>query len=61
MFRNLKPVPECMSLTLKILPPGILSKKIVVACATCGFLLLAPTAMPVTGARVSIVGLRKEF
>ena len=55
---NFYPLP-CISVRLKILPPVIDFKIFVVAAPTLAFLLFAPTAIPITGASVLIVGLRK--
>ena len=54
---NLNPLP-CMSVRLRILPPVNDFKIFVVAAPTLAFLLFAPTAIPITGASVLIVGLR---
>jgi len=51
----------CISVSDKISPPEIEFKIFVVACPIFGFLLFAPTAMPITGATVFTAGLRKEF
>ena len=59
--RNLRPAPECMSVKLKILPPVNDFKKFVVAAPTLAFLLFAPTANPITGASVFIVGFKNLF
>ena len=47
-----------MSVKLKIFPPVNDFSILVVATPTCLFLLFAPTAIPITGASVLIVGLR---
>ena len=57
---NLNPLP-CMSVKLKILPPDILLRILVVACPTFGFLVLAVTAIPINGAVALIEGLRNLF
>ena len=44
-----------MSVSDEILPPDILLKILVVACPAWEFELFAPTAIPITGARVLIV------
>ena len=51
---NHSPLP-CMSVRLNILPPEIDFKIFVVAAATFGFYVLAPTAIAITGASVFIV------
>ena len=56
--RNLNPFP-CMSVKLNFLPPVNDFKILVVAAPTLAFLHFAPTAIPITGASVLIVGLRK--
>ena len=50
-----------MSVKLKILPPDILLRILVVACPTFGFLVLAVTAIPINGAVALIAGLRNLF
>ena len=57
---NLKPRPS-MSVKLKILPPVKDFKIFVVAAPTLAFLLFAPTAIPITGASVFIVGFKNLF
>ena len=52
---NLKPRP-CISVRLKILPPEIDFKILLVACPTAGFLDLALTAIPINGAVALIAG-----
>ena len=56
--RNLKPLPECMSVKLEILPPLMLFNIVVVAAPTLAFLLFAPTDIPITGASVFRVGFK---
>ena len=46
---NLKPLP-CMSVRPNILLQDIFFNILVVACPTLGFLVLALTAMPISGA-----------
>ena len=58
---SLRPAPDCMSVKLKILPPEIDFNILVVAAATFGFLVLAPTAIPINGAVALIAGLRNLF
>ena len=58
--RNLNPFP-CMSVKLNILPPLMLFKLFVVAAPTLAFLRFAPTAIPITGASVFIVGFKDLF
>ena len=50
-----------MSVKLKILPPLMLFNIFVVAAATFGFLVLAPTAIPINGADALIAGFRNLF
>ena len=57
---NLNPLP-CMSVRLNILPPVNDFNILVVATPTFAFLLFAPTAIPITGASVFIVGFRNLF
>ena len=60
---NLNPFP-LMSVKLNILPPLIFFKILVVAAAIFGFLVLAPTAIPINGAVALIAGLEccsKQF
>ena len=57
IISNLNSLP-CTSLRLKVLPPVNDFKIFVVAAPTLAFLLFAPTAIPITGASVLIVGLR---
>ena len=54
---NLKPRP-CISVRLRILPPLKLFNILVVAAATFGFLVLAPTAIPINGAATLTAGFR---
>ena len=54
---NLNPRP-CMSVELKVLPPVNDFNILAVAAPTCLFLLFAPTAIPITGASVFIVGFK---
>ena len=54
---NLNPF-RCMPLRLNILPPGIDFKILVVAAATWGFLVSAPTAIPVNGAATLTAGFK---
>ena len=54
---NHKPRP-CISLRLNIFPPVNDFNILVVAAPTCLFLLFAPTAIPITGASVFIVGFK---
>ena len=56
--RNLRPAPECMLVKLKILPPVNDFNILVVAAPTGLVLLFAPTAIPITGASVFIVGFK---
>ena len=46
---NLNPLP-CISVRLRILPPPMLFKTLVVAAPTVGFLVLALTALPIKAA-----------
>ena len=57
---NLSPRP-CMSVKLKILPPEIDFKILVVACPTFGFLVLALIAIHINGAVALIAGFRNLF
>ena len=52
---NLNPLP-CISVSDKIFPPVNDFNIFVVAAPTFAFLLFAPTAIPITGASVFIVG-----
>ena len=54
---NLNPLP-CISVRLRILTPVNDFNIFVVAAPTLAFLFFAPTAIPITGASVLIVGLR---
>ena len=54
---NLNPLP-CMSVRLNIFPPEIDFSISVAAAATFGFFVFAPTAIPITGASVFIVGFK---
>ena len=60
MTFNLNPLP-CISVKLSILPPEILFSILIVAAATFGFLVLAPTAIPINGATILTAGLRNVF
>ena len=51
----------CISVSDKILPPVNDFNILVVAAPTLAFLLFAPTAIPITGASVFIVGFRNLF
>ena len=57
---NLKP-RTCISVSDKNLPPVLLFNKLVVACPNLGFLVLAPTAIPINGAVPLIAGFRNLF
>ena len=50
-----------MSLKIENLPLDIDFKIFVVACPTFGFLVLAPTAMPINGAATLTAGFQKLF
>ena len=50
-----------MSVKLKILPPEIDFNVFVVACATFGFLVFAPTAIPINGAATLTAGFMNLF
>ena len=54
---NLNPLPR-MSVRLNILPPVNDFNLLVAAASTLAFLLFAPTAIPITGASVFIVGFK---
>ena len=56
--RNLRPAPESISVSDKILPPVNDFNILVVAAPTLTFLFFAPTAIPITGASVFIVGFK---
>ena len=60
MTFNLRPLP-CMSVKLKILPPDILFRILVVACPTFGFFVFAETAIPINGAVALIAGFKNLF
>ena len=60
-IRNLRPAPECISVSDKILPPDILFRILVVASPTFGFLVLAVTAIPINGAVALIAGFKNLF
>ena len=57
---NLNPCP-CISVRPNILPPDILFRRLVVACPTSRFLVLALTAMPIKGAATLTVGFKNLF
>ena len=54
---NRNPLP-CISVKLKILPPDIDFNIFVVACPILGFLVFAPTAIPMNGLATFRAGLR---
>ena len=58
--RRFKPFP-CISVKLKTLPPDILFQIMIVACATFGFLVFAPTSIPKKCAAILTAGLRNLF
>ena len=57
---NLNPLP-CMSVRLIISPPEMEFNILVVAAATFGFFVLAPTAIPINGAATLTAGFRNFF
>ena len=52
---------QCISVRFKNLLPLMLFKKLVAACPTFGFLVLALTAIPMNGAAILTAGLRILF
>ena len=50
-----------MSVKLNILPPKLDFSILVVAAATLGFLVLAPTVIPINGAATLTTGFKKLF
>ena len=57
---NLNPLPR-ISVNDNMLPPLMLLNILAVAAATFGFLVLAPTAIPINGAATLTAGLRNLF
>ena len=51
----------CISVWLKTLPPDILFKISVLACASSGFLVLTPTAIPINGLAIFRAGFKNLF
>ena len=50
-----------MSFELNVLPPEIDLNIFVEACATVGFLVFAPTALPINGAATFTAGFKNLF
>ena len=59
--RNLRPAPECMSVSDKILPPLMLFKKSLVTLPISGFLVLALTSIPIYGLAIFRAGFNYLF
>ena len=61
MTRNIRPAPKCIAVSEKILPPDILFKLFVLAWATCGCFVLAPSAIAVSDATTLSAGIKSFF